>query len=318
MSQERSSSDGQTSPFGRAREVVASSPSLPQRIRASTSGLLQNAFGTPSAGSVTETPTSLHSETSKGASNSSSTDVGEASSSMHFSHIREDQNAASISPTGEPFRSRQGNGASSVGTAQAAFDAFVAEPQEVPTILGTAQPTSSLDGKRRSTRPEPDDRDGAEVVALLSDPTFSVDDDPADAWVYDFSKPTDTDKVLSNTRTRPDAVESPGDPAMVNPLDLIPDFRHDLEGRVPFSSTQDDDRWPSPHSIDFSNAGSIQPWLDILHRYQDEVWGDMLPLVVEAREEIRIANANGQGALRDRPAIRRLGMLLGHFAIRVS
>ena len=149
---------------------------------------------------------------------------------------------------------------------------------------------------------EDHNRDGAEVVALLSDPTFSIDDDPADSW-HCLPHEDDSTNNAFNNKDHPlhDCKAAPAEAAS-NPLDLIPDFNRSFDGNVLRSSDEE----AALQSQD------IWPWVDILSRYHDEVWGDMLPLVQEAREEIRVASTSEDGALRDRPAIRRLGMLLGH------
>lgn len=54
-----------------------------------------------------------------------------------------------------------------------------------------------------------------------------------------------------------------------------------------------------------------EQWESVLTRYADEVWGGLLPLVKEARQEIEDAGHSSSGP--DQPtALRRLGAILGH------
>lgn len=76
-----------------------------------------------------------------------------------------------------------------------------------------------------------------------------------------------------------------------HPLNLIP------AGNI--LSEQERDAW-------------LQQWEGVLNRYADEVWGDLLPLVQEAKEEveaIKIDHGTGDGSPI---ALRRLGMILDH------
>ncbi|CAD6451732.1 441c4d0b-cb68-4168-85f7-b4c29d5f8b4e-CDS [Sclerotinia trifoliorum] len=57
-------------------------------------------------------------------------------------------------------------------------------------------------------------------------------------------------------------------------------------------------------------------WEGVLRRYTDEVWGGLLPLVVEAREELQREEKEGETGegkdSGDLKALRRLGAVLGH------
>lgn len=63
------------------------------------------------------------------------------------------------------------------------------------------------------------------------------------------------------------------------------------------------------------SEGDVGPWLQILDRYHDEVWGTMLPLIQRAREEVRSGKENtnsGVQVLKDGSAVRRLKLVLQH------
>ena len=130
--------------------------------------------------------------------------------------------------------------------------------------------------------------DGAEVVALLSAPdvvstppreAFLVDDeiDPADLFTQDI--PSSALPTLEKLK----AEMLPPPPTYT----------------VRTASDKSRDRW-------------LQDWEGFLNRYSDEVWGDMLPLVTEAREEVEMAQAGGGHIGMDGSAVKRLGMILGH------
>lgn len=329
-----------------AGKAAENTHSASRRIGTSASGLVQNAFKAPSAGAVAGTLASLNSEASKGASSSASGCSSEAPPSLQSS--RGVQETAGTSSTAESFRSGQGIGAANARIAQSAFDEFAEGPHEPNVVRDALQAVPSLgedpgesskkgdskpSGKSASTKSNASiykvlasiDReirakselskdfneqiqDGAGVVALLSDPTFSVDEDPVDAWDYDYSGP-DSNLVLEKAHGQPHDFMIRTAQAAANPLDLLPDFDCSLSHTTTLPRRD--------KGGTFSPVGDIQPWIDILNRYHDGVWGDMLPLVKEAREEIRIASASNDGALRDRPAVRRLGMLLGHLGIPV-
>ena len=156
--------------------------------------------------------------------------------------------------------------------------------------------------------------DGTAVVALLLDPTFPMDEEPIDVFAFGSeSVPKNkTQSVQANIQTAAPLNHV----STITPLDLLPDFRRPENDA---NATRSADlrtamlNLPEGYLYDGSqrqlNDGDIQPWLDMLNRYQDEVWGDMLPLVREAREEAKAAK---EQIPHDQPATRRLRMLLKH------
>ncbi|KAI9778501.1 MAG: hypothetical protein M1839_008031 [Geoglossum umbratile] len=160
------------------------------------------------------------------------------------------------------------------------------------------------------------EEDGAAVVALLSQPNFldlidtSQDDDddlPPISSLSLTSSQIDTIERLKALLPAPPAYK-PSSP--MHALNLLP--VEALTIPSPWDSRSSD-----PSYTDFTeHANRRQQWLrdwdGVLRSYADEVWGDLLPLVEEAREEIEEANEN-DGELRGGGrAIRRLAMVLGH------
>jgi len=308
--------------------AVQRTESLPGRIGASASGLLQTSFGRTSPGSVANSLTSLNADAdaSKGASASSSNSSGEASSSSQAFSARGGSAASRRALPEESFRSELGRPGISTQNSQVDFDEFVARSQGPGPRFEPIDDDISWSGQltahsyiqeeengsqltqeeasfQQAVAPSEEqlirNSDGAAVVALLSDPGFTIETELNDS---DAFMPSDKrEELLSDKRPN----ESADLFALTNPLDLMPDF---------------DSSWESVHLAHYFNGetfsdasfSNIQPWADILDRYHDEVWGDMLPLVKEAREEVKAAKASPEGALQDRPAIRRLGMLLKH------
>ncbi|KAL2037675.1 hypothetical protein N7G274_009620 [Stereocaulon virgatum] len=305
------------------------------RLGASASGLLQTTFGNQTPGAVIGDLASLTADTTKGGP-STPTSTGESSLSSQVASFREDIDAPDRSLARESFRSGQDKSGVSAGYGQAAFDEFAANPRTLQPDLDLTQKPSTSSGWPSTqadatadhdtepfseveryawkilTREEEhpiNGNDGAAVVALLSDPTFNVDEEPSDSWPV-VADSRDQDKLGSPRLELPPY--KPGDPlAPINPLDLIPDFNSCCDSmhtsnRIWNSTSYEGQSFSDPI------FGDTQPWVDILNRYHDEVWGDMLPLVQEAREEAKLAEVNPEGALQDRPALRRLGMLLKH------
>ena len=270
MTLDHANSKGKAPQTQPPKQDAEDSSTLSQRVRSSASGLLQSSLGRPSAGVTTGALASLNLKGQKGTSISASSNIGEASTSTSNS-LRSTQGARGHLLTSESLRSNPAAGVNTMGDAQAEFDEFLAESPGIG---------NSGDGvhyaKQHMINHEADNRDGAAVVALLSDPGFSIDEEPIESETFDIDENHGTRHLPSRQDLR---MREAG-----NRLELIPDFAVD----------------------------DLDPWNDILGRYHDEVWGDMLPLVQEAREEIKVARASDEGAKLDRPAIRRLGMVLSH------
>lgn len=305
------------------------SPSLSKRIGSSASGILQNVFAKPSASAVAGTLGSLDADASKGGA-SSSISSGEASTSSQALLTQEASRGLGRSMVAEPFRTEQARAGIRAGSGQDEFDRFSQTPQlrefdsaviqaldlpnfERPATVGDHRPCpfckmGELHRNRKTYGPDvelaPSSNDGAAVVALLSDPALNIDEEPTNTWAV---PKTDKGKSKLGSQLVEQQPCNSADPlAPVNPLDLIPDFDASWNP-VAYASSFHGGNCSSDEAF-----GDIRPWTNILNRYHDEVWGDMLPLVKEAREELNSANSSSEGALQDRPALRRLGMLLKH------
>ena len=158
------------------------------------------------------------------------------------------------------------------------------------------------------------DTDGAAVVALLSGPISLVDEEPTNFSAFDSTfTPEDKSQDLQEYTQ---AAAPLNQVSAMNPLDLLPNFGRIYDDTNTTGSTnlaRAVSNLPKGYLHDEIqlqlHGGDLQPWVDMLNRYQDEVWGDMLPLVQEAREEAKAAK---EQIPDDQPATRRLRMLLRH------
>ncbi|KAF2088076.1 hypothetical protein K490DRAFT_64752 [Saccharata proteae CBS 121410] len=169
--------------------------------------------------------------------------------------------------------------------------------------------------------------DGAEVRLLLSDPTFSVDEIPSQMDIGEPSQETINDlfgqdfneterqavqKIKSTLPPPPVHKSMPAD----HPLNLRPEFaaatinNPELEREIAELSTT----LNNESQMYFTPSAQRQQWLseweDVLNSYTDEVWGELLPTVRAAREQLQQVQ-NGIDRM-DSKAVARLKMILGH------
>lgn len=149
--------------------------------------------------------------------------------------------------------------------------------------------------------------DGAAVVALLSVPGFSADAEPAECPEFAEFQSKLGSLDLQDARSRKSTQSRLG--LANHEFGLVPNFglSNDNAKVIPDAMLRTEE----------ASIADLKPWLDILDSYQDEVWGDLLPLVQQAREELSTSNAK-EGNLEDKPAVRRLRMLLGHLDPRTT
>ncbi|KAL9130053.1 MAG: hypothetical protein Q9217_001657 [Psora testacea] len=273
------------------------------RINASVSGVARSAFTQPSA--ATDAMAFLSNGDGKEGSSSMAPSTGELPHPGTFSQGVQSSVGADHATVLESFRSGHSTCTGSAQNTQAAFNAFL-NPSEVfleevgadsgRHLAGRPQRQyTPADGDDLRPHPlpqaaangyQPESNDGAAVVALLSEPSLSTDEKPGDTW----SAPMEDQQYLSSELSSGQRVTSISEVLQAKPLDMIPSFTW-------FGHTE---------------PALIAPWNDILNRYHDEVWGDALPLVQEARQELKEAAATNNWSLENHSALRRLGMLLLH------
>ena len=192
------------------------------------------------------------------------------------------------------------------GQAQQGFEIspIISHDDEVPSSASYSPIESTRGALDKGSRSLIDSMDGAAVVDLLSTPSLSVNDEIEDQALTSAGMP-DMYRQSKYSETGQREV-SPGRNDTGTERQLIPDFG--LTGIDLKSITQ-----AMPRAVDQAHNPELQPWLEILNSYQDEVWGGMLPLVRQAREELAMASDN-KNPLVDKRAVRRLRMLLSHLA----
>ena len=328
MYRKRRTKDIRHPPVQEPAQGTEAAARLPQRIGESASGLFKDLFELPSPKAATEALTSININNTKAGSSSNSTGMDESSLAFRYSS----QCGETTLDPSRSFRSNEKGGTIGRIYGQVAFDEFSAGPNEKEHEPCFAQDRSGISGEQQggfSMGTTKDDQhqvqkretwtvqdesqdvtdrsnDGAAVVALLLDPASAANEEP--------SSTLDTGTSGGEGRSYERLQMGKGLAKFVdivhlrNPLDLMPDFGAPRDPSHAFSATQKD---IDENYVLESNFGEIQPWIDILERYHGEVWGEMLPLVEEDREELK-AESEKQTDLQDGHAIRRLTMVLQH------
>ena len=342
---------GRHSDPGRGNQAKEKAPaSMAARIGASASGLLREGLLRPNASSLASTLTP--STASKGESSHSAS--GSPVSVLPFRSREPDGLLSGEIPNGggqstkqESFRSRTWNTGNLAFSNQQDIDGFQSSSHSQlpasdnqlayqsgvtwstedypkflnqPAGLSTRNVAETFDGHVGA--------DGDGVVALLSDPEFSVDDAPTDTSAISNKNDsaiglfTDTEVGVQDVQRYKSQLPDPpihGVPSPTNPLNLIPDLASQgmngvLGGTSSLSTStnSEEESYMYHFTHPQSNPDFLDPWTEVLTKYQDHVWGDMLPLVQQAREEIKEAKSGAEGALRDHPAVNRLRMILAH------
>ena len=300
---------------------------LPQRIGESASELIQASFRRPSPNAVTGDLASLNTE-SKAGSSSGSTSICESSLAFRSSPPYEQ----ATSHQGDSFRSPEPREKIGRTQGQVAFDEFLArskdfdhEPEflqeglalisdpQLGVWMGPAdynvprvQNAKICKTQNKNQNFVDQDGDGAAVVALLLDPTFAADEEPRITMALETDG-TEGQKIKRmQSRKREESIDVLH---TSKSFSLIPDFGPPSK-LFPASLATQRDNYRKQHCLE-PGPGDVQSWIDILDRYHDEVWGDMLPLVQESRQELKMANEK-KTCLQNGPAIRRLKMILQH------
>ena len=304
------------------------SATLPQRIRESVSGLIKEPYGSLPIGAFTGFPAALNTYTTKAGSSSSSNGTGEFPMAFGSSHHQQ-----AASDHSESFRSTDKRCRVGRIDGQVAFDGFLMGLGDLDLEAHLAPDQPSLRGGHQGgfstritkdcglrvqdweTRKIPDkpqhitdvNNDGAAVVALLSDPAFTVEQETPS--LLDLGNDSTEVQKCKNSHQGSYPTKCVASSHSLNPLGLVPNFG------VP---------WKSGHAspatekginregyFQESSFGDIEPWVGILDRYHEEVWGDNLPFIKEARAETNMTGKD-QPDSDDGPATRRLKMVLQH------
>ncbi|KAL8724786.1 MAG: hypothetical protein Q9181_006675 [Wetmoreana brouardii] len=351
MEQKKALSNDQTKPAG-LNLVQGSSVSFVSRVGASASNLVRGALLPPNPGSIANElefaaaygtkgspsstsagPSALSMSLQNPAAVRSSPRDGAIASDLHgFRKEPDPSNHSAVEHHFQSFLSLQDEGPSDADYDECWSASIPPALQQADSVgalsaqCTAARPTlasPSSNGGREGGWPDENSTDGAAVIALLSDPSFSVDDiqespmafeDPG----YDSQLDEDPKDVVPRASS---AFVSP-----INPLSLVPDFEKDSRPPRVEDSGSDMIPWLDGASGSkvqgwMSNCGEdleIQPWLDMLTTYHDQVWGDLTPLVNDAVKEASAIRNGDNSRHQDCPAIRRLAMVVAHISHGVS
>ncbi|KAG5655067.1 hypothetical protein KAF25_000272 [Fusarium avenaceum] len=289
---------GSTNSKGKAKDASAEdSDSITNKLQAS-GRLVLNAFGRGPDLSG-QAPAGKASSNSINNVGSTSSSAGEASSHRLRSTVQ-----------GESLRSRMNidNGASAQ-----AFDDFV-----------TDDSTLGIEDTNRYQKPHPqtydppniqnavseqEKLDGAAIVDLLNGPSEELDavllgaEDPNAEFE---GLTTEAANKLREALFPTNSVSS--GPRLNDLLNFNPDFLSQSGAEADF------ERQLHLGTTDTNEARSswLQQWDNVLNGYANYVWGDLEPLIAEARREVEDYRAQGSEAAPDTKALDRLRQVLAH------
>ncbi|KAI9846514.1 MAG: hypothetical protein M1837_003935 [Sclerophora amabilis] len=286
--------------------------SMTSRIAASASGLAQDIFGGPS-GSASLT-NALESSQARSEKSQSSVPSSSSSSSGHIQATAQSHQPYSSfrTPAGVSAEAteRGHGGWAAEHMIEADYDGFVngqarlpeaSREGFVPPITDESPRATDSRSSSSQTHYQPQASDGAAVVALLASPGLTVQtDDPTSRLQNETPIPPLPPYAPTAAFNAPYNVESNR-----NPLNLIPASL--LEG--PHVHTH-----AETTNLATSREQWLRDWDGVLNAYTDEVWGDLLPAVRDAREEIENVKSGRENELGSQQlgAVARLQMMLGH------
>jgi hypothetical protein len=316
-----------------------SSSSILERVTASATGLAQSAFATPTSNELSDAASAALTSTGKGRQ------VGGNSGSWAESS-RANQQSALPTLQGQSLPSiRAGHREEHIRDTESEFSSFLdsidsftpssepygkTEPSSreqaldiLPDHLNVVTDTrSNKAGEARyNTVDEQQQHDGDLVLSILSYPSatsdeldvLSVNED-----VFDWDL---TDQQISRLRALMDelfpAPEQHISLPVEHPLNLVPNMVSTPTTSDPVPSMDKNLEESYIYFGDIPGNSGRQMWMEqwegVLTRYTDEVWGNLLPLVTEAREEVRAIRRDHPGTtIEQSKALRRLRLVLDH------
>ena len=288
----------------------SNSPSLFSRITASATGLTRSTFTPPSANELSNQVATTLGSSGKGqalgSNGTGSSAYAESSRSAqpafdgqasrarpaglrtehHEQHIRQSENEFSSFLDGiNSFAPSENLSTTSDGRLEDAWE----KSQVLPRLHDSRFPQRTVH--------EQETRDGEDVRAILSSlmDLEEFESPPIDDEDYDWGLSAEQ---LTQLRAMTKEIFGPPQPhisaVVEHPLNLNPSFEGEtVEAR---------EHWR-------------EQWEGVLTRYTDEVWGGLLPLVKQAKQEIE--ELGDEGSAREKPtALRRLEAILGHLQKR--
>ncbi|TLD20509.1 hypothetical protein PspLS_08284 [Pyricularia sp. CBS 133598] len=319
-----SGSDGNENPQQNEDDETQEQSSFTNRLGSSAAQLSRSLFtGGPEATDISRLASST---SSKGGASATTAPKVSGESSYTTSNIHQ----GAINNNQPVFRSRPFDEADEhAARAEADFSTFLdgtsVSVPSVPKILESSWiatiPSEPIDSRNSNSGlaihsvsiAEQEARDGAQVVDLLSQ--HGVDEMDADFE----SQPSRED--IAKLRRALFGSDSSGNETLPqtwdNVLNFIPDFVRPDPGAVPgavnnFKSTESEALLGLTHGPEAESLW-VEQWMDVLTRYNNEVWGDLGSLVEQAKEELKqLDEAKPEDGSPVPKAIRRLQQILGH------
>ena len=335
----RAKGDEDTENPAASDSVAQSSSSMLGRLTASVAGLAQSAFTAPSSNELSDRASAALTSTGKGPQ------AGGSHSSAWAESSRTSQQPPLPTLQGHFSSSfRSGHNEEHSRYSEAEFSSFL-DGIDPFTTGSDVQGGASLTSGQKNVTPLEDIRvrnetvenrhgrtmynsveeqqrhDGDEVWAILSKPSTISDDlepfqdeDAGVNWNL-------TDQQISRLRMIMDellpAPDSHIPQRIDHPMNLVPPILSNtpVHQSNPITAIEEDRilYFGSSISQEIAKQTWMNQWESVLTRYADEVWGNLLPLVTEARQEIIVLKGEPAAALPEPPtALRRLQLVLDH------
>jgi hypothetical protein len=315
-----------------------SSSSIIERVTASATGLAHSAFAAPTSNELSDAASAALTSTGKGRQ------LGGSSGSLAESS-RANQQTGLPTSQGQSLPSiRAGYREEHIRDAESEFSSFLdgidsftpssesyshADPslgQALDIPLDRANGRTDTHGDQAgqiwyNTVHEQQQHDGDAVLSILSHPsamTNELEDLPVEEEVLNWDL---TDQQISRLRTLVDEIFPPPDQhismSAEHRLNLIPNMVSTPAPSDPvlFNDTTLEESYIYFGDVPRNRARQMwmEQWEGVLTRYTDEVWGNLLPLIVEAREEIKaIKEDRPETTIDQSKALRRLRLVLDH------
>jgi hypothetical protein len=315
-----------------------SSSTLLDRVTASATGLAQSTFAAPSSNELSNVVSSALTSAGKGRQ------VGRSSSSWAESS-RANQNGIPA-PQGQSAPSlRTTHREEHIIDAESQFSSFLdgidsftpsSEPYDKadtssPGLVLDVPPkraggviythSDQVGEIQHNTVDEQQHHDGDAVLTILSYPSATTDGLEAFSLEEEKCDWNLTDQQISQLRPLLDELFPPSSQhismPVEHPLNLVPNMVSISTASDPVPSTEaypeDSYQYFGDITRNMARQMWMEQWEDVLSRYTDEVWGSLLPLVVEAREEVKAIKDDYLGAtIEQSKALRRLKLVLDH------
>lgn len=320
-----------------ADQSLSISSSILERVAASAGGLVRSAFTAPASNELSDAVSVARTSTGK------SQQSGESSSHSSAECSRSHMQTQLPALQGKSLPSfRVGHREEHIKAAESEFSSFLEgidsfTPSE---LLHQADPFpgQATDRQLEVANIRAEDRhgqtgeiayntvdeqrlhDGDAVLSILSNLSATMEEleaAPADEEPFNWNL---TDQQVSHLRMLVDKLFPPADQhtsmSAQHPLNLVPSMFLTSANSNPLLWTNTNLEESYLHfGRDTPRDAARQMWMnqwdDVLTRYTDEVWGDLLPLVAEARGEINAMKENPPGTIVEQSkALRRLGMVL--------